>query len=176
MNGQKLWFGRQRQLKNTNNNWRSHTLNLGATAKPQYTTELQSETVAVIRNSFRTEMSNFSNSLKYLGNLLNFSIIPVKNKKSCKSALLFGFSQQSGLCYRPQMRLQDVTIRCMKDLGYMSKPSSAINRVPEIPTQYATINVSLMEGDNPSNGQRQYVLYNSHLKRIRKLNRIQALE
>ena len=160
----------------SNNNRRIYSLNLGETAKPQYTTELQSETVAVIRNSFRTEMSNFSNSIKYLGNLLNFPIIPVQNKKSCTTALLFGFSQQSGLCFRPQMRLQDVTVKHMKDLGYMSKPTAAINRVPEITKQHVFINIHLLEGDSPSNGNRQYVLYNSHLKRIRKRNRMQPLD
>ena len=64
----------------------------------------------------------------------------------------------------------------MKDLGYMSKPTAAINRVPEITKQYAIINIPLLEGDSPSNGNRQYVLYNSHLKRIRKRNRMQPLD
>ena len=123
------------------NNRRVDSLNLGAVAKPQYTTELQSEMVGVIRNSFRAEMSNFSNSIKYLGNLLDFSVIPVHYKKSCTSALLYGFSQQSGLCFRPQMKLQEITQKCMKDLGYMSKNSSALNHVPDIPKDYAFINI-----------------------------------
>ena len=95
------------------------SLNLGKPSKPKYATEQQDESVAIIRSSFRSEMSNFSNSIKYLGKLLNFQIFPVANKKDCTTAHLFGFSQQTGLCFRPQMKLQKLTQDVLKNLGSM---------------------------------------------------------
>ena len=59
--------------------------------------------VAIIRSSFRAEMSNF---IKYVGKLLNFQIFPEAIKRDCTPAHMFGFSQQSGLCFRPQVKLQ----------------------------------------------------------------------
>ena len=148
-----------------------NSLNLGKVAKPQYATELQNETVSLIRSSFRTEMSNFSNSIKYVGNILNFQVFPVENKRGCATAHLFGFSQQSGLRFRPQMRLQNSTQKYMMELGAMIRSSSSINHAPEIPTKYSFINISFIEGDNPSNCEKQYTAYCSHLRRLRKAQR-----
>lgn len=85
------------------------TLNLGKPSKPKYATEQQDETVSIIRSRFRADMSNFStvsSSIKYLGKVLDFQIFPVPAKRDCTSAHLLGFSQQTGLCFRPQMKLQ----------------------------------------------------------------------
>ena len=155
----------------SDNNRGFYSLNLGQVAKPQYATELQNEMVALIRSSFRTEMSNFSNSIKYLGNILNIKPFPTDSKRDCVSAHLFGFSQQSGLYHRPQMKLQCVTQKYMQELGSMVRSSSSLNHVPNIPTNYASIRISLLEGDTPSNCAQQYTAYCSYLKRRRKAQR-----
>ena len=61
------------------------------------------------------------------------------------------------------MRLQNFTQKYMMELGTMIRSSSSINHVPEIPTKYSFINISLIEGDNPSNCEKQYTAYCSHL-------------
>ena len=113
-------------------------------------------------------MSNFSNSIKYVGNILNCEIFPVDLKRDCTSAHLFGFSQQSGLRHRPQMKLQNLTQKHLQDLGALVRVSSALNQVPEIPTKYAIINFDLVEGDTPSMSEKQYSRYCSHVRRLRK--------
>lgn len=113
-------------------------------------------------------MSNFSNSIKYVSNLLNFGVIPVDYKKDCASAHLFGFSQQSGLRFRPQMKLQELTQKHMMELGNVVKSSSALNRIPTFPTEHVLFEIPLEDGDNPLSGEKQYSAYCSHVKRLKK--------
>lgn len=119
-------------------------------------------------------MSNFSNSIKYVGNILSTAIFPVETIKNCATAHLFGFTQQSGLLFRPQMVLQDVTHQYMVELGNLVRSSTSINHVPILPSHHATINIPLLEEDNPANGVKQYSAYNSHLKRIRKNQKVRG--
>ena len=144
------------------------SLNLGRPSKPKYATEQQDETVAIIRSSFRSEMSNFSNSIKYLGKLLNFQIFPVANKKDCTTAHLFGFSQQTGLCFRPQMKLQKLTQDVLKNLGSMVRTSGALNHVPKISPEHVCLHVPFVDGDNPTDGVKKYTAYHSYLKKRKK--------
>lgn len=156
------------------NSHRSYdTLNLGKPSKPKYATEQQDETVSIIRSSFRAEMSNFSNSIKYLGKLLNFQVFPTATKRDCTSAHLFGFSQQSGLSARPEMKLQKCTLDCLRNMGCLAKSSSALNHVPTIPSDHVFIHIPLVPGDSPANSAKQYSKYQSFLKRRKKNQEMQ---
>ena len=157
----------------SNNYWCIDSLNLGKPSKPKYAIEQQDENVALIRSSFRAEMSNFSNSLKYLSKLLNFQVFPVTTKRDCTSAHLFGFSQQSGLCYRPQMKLQKLTQDNLRKLGAIAKPAAAFNHVPCFSNEHVIIDIPLLAGDTPDNSARQYTAYHSYLKRRKKERRVQ---
>ena len=148
---------------------RLYSLNLGQPSKPKCATELQNENIAIIRSSFRTEMSNFSNSIKYVSNLLNFRFFPTDTKKDCVTAHLFGFSQQSGLKHRPQVKLQELTQKHMMELGKVIKSSSALNCIPSLPTEHILLRIPLEDGDNPLLGEKQYSAYCSHLKRLKKI-------
>lgn len=123
------------------NSHRSYdTLNLGKPSKPKYATEQQDETVSIIRSSFRAEMSNFSNSIKYLGKLLNFQVFPTAIKRDCTSAHLFGFSQQSGLSARPEMKLQKCTLDCLRNMGCLrNQVLHLIMCQPSLPTTCLSI-------------------------------------
>ena len=158
----------------SNNYWCNDSLNLGKPTKPKYATEQQDENVAFIRSSFRAEMSNFSNSLKNLGKLLNVRIFPVDTKRDCTSAHLFGFSQQSGLCFRPQMELQKLTQDNLRKLGAIAKPNSAFNHVPQFSREHAIIQIPLLPGDIPGNSARQYSAYHTYLKRRKKDQSVQV--
>ena len=158
----------------SNNYWCIDSLNLGKPSKPKYAIEQQDENVALIRSSFRAEMSNFSNSLKYLSKLLNFQVFAVTTERDSTSAHLFGFSQQSGLCYRPQMKLQKLTQDNLRKLGAIAKPAAAFNHVPCFSNEHVIIDIPLLAGDTPDNCARQYTAYHSYLKRRKKERGVQA--
>ena len=155
----------------SDNHWCNHPIKSRKAYKTEICVGPTIRNGFLIRSNFRTEMSNFSNSIKYVGNLLNVRILPVEKKRDCSSAHLFGFSQQSGLKYRPHMSLQSLTQKYMQEIGALVRTSSSLNKVPDISTEHAYLKFDLIDGDIPSNSEKQYGLYCSHLRRIRKANR-----
>jgi len=66
-----------------------------------------------------------------------------------------------------------ITQDCLRDLGKEIKVSSALNHVPILPQQHVIMHISLCDGDNPANSAMQYTKYQSHLKKRKKLQRLQ---